>query len=313
MAALFNLSIIEFMNDQLTQQSDNYYRVEKAIRFLDGNFRRQPSLREVAETAGLSEFHFQRIFQAWAGISPKKFLQFLTKEYAKQLLKKSNLLDTTYDTGLSAPSRLHDLFISCEAMTPGEYKQKGSGLRIDYGFHPTPFGECFIALTERGICHLSFLDPMNRKETLEGFAKEWKNAKLNAGQEKTKNLIADIFIRRRAKTRKVPLKLLCKGTNFQIKVWEALLKIAPGNVVTYRKIAQMIGSPRAVRAVGTAIGKNPIAYLIPCHRVIRSMGHFGGYRWGPARKKAILGMEASVHNSSEDSILSLKPRFPMRA
>lgn len=283
------------MDDQLTQQSGNYYRIEKAIRFLDENFRRQPSLREVAETAGVSEFHFQRMFQTWAGISPKRFLQFLTKEYAKQLLKESSLLDATYDAGLSAPSRLHDLFISCEAMSPGEYKQKGEGLTIDYGFHPTPFGECFIALTDRGICHLSFLDPINRKEILESFAKEWKNAELNAEQNKTKSLVADIFIRR-LRARKISLKLICKGTNFQIKVWEALLKIPQGNVVTYQKIAQMIGSPRAVRAVGTAIGKNPIAYLIPCHRVIRGMGHLGGYRWGLTRKKAILGIEASLHD-----------------
>lgn len=284
------------MEDRLTQSSKDYYRIEKAIYFLDENFLDQPDLREVAKTAGISEFHFQRIFQRWAGISPKRFLQFLTKEYAKELLRKSNVLDASYEAGLSGPGRLHDLFISCEAMSPGEYKQKGKGLIIDYGFHPSPFGECFIALTDRGICKLSFLDKPDRKRVLEDFRKDWKNAQFDHDQDRTGDCIEDIFATRTSKAKKSSLKLLYRGTNFQIKVWEALLKISAGTVVTYKTVAQWIDHPRAVRAVGTAIGKNPIAYLIPCHRVIRGMGHLGGYRWGISRKKAILAMEAAIDN-----------------
>ena len=282
------------MKNNLTQLSKDYYRIEKAIRFLDKNFHRQPSLQEVARTTGVSEFHFQKIFQRWAGISPKKFLQFLTKEYAKELLKKSNLLDASYDAGLSGPSRLHDLFINYEAMSPGEYKQKGKGLTIDYGFHPSPFGECFIALTNRGICRLAFLNKESQKKILDECLKIWTNAKFNHNHEKTKVCVENIFNPQKSKIKNGTIKLLYQGTNFQMKVWEALLRIEPGTAVTYKTVAEWIGSPRAVRAVGTAIGKNPIAYLIPCHRVIRGMGHLGGYRWGLARKKALLAMEASA-------------------
>ena len=291
------------MEDHLRQLSKDYYRIEKAIHFLDENFRQQPNLREVAETAGISEFHFQRVFQHWAGISPKRFLQFLTKEYAKQLLKKSNLLEVSYEAGLSGPSRLHDLFIHCEAMSPGEYKQSGRGLAIGYGFHPSPFGECFIAQTQRGICSLQFLDKANRSEVLKKIREDWENAKFNSDQDKTKESMENIFTTWRSKKRKGPIKILCKGTNFQIKVWEALLKIAPGNVTTYKKIAQLIDCPQAVRAVGNAVGKNPVAYLIPCHRVIRGMGLWGGYRWGIFRKKAMLAMEASLGVSRLNTIL----------
>jgi AraC family transcriptional regulator of adaptative response/methylated-DNA-[protein]-cysteine methyltransferase len=284
------------MKNDLIQKSKDYSRIEKAIHFLEENFQYQPSLQQVAQNINVSEFHFHRIFQRWTGISPKRFLQYLTKEYAKKLLKDSNVLDVSYAAGLSAPSRLHDLFVNCEAMSPGEYKQKAKGLTIDYGFHPTPFGECFIALTDRGLCNLSFIGKANRKIFLEDFRKTWKNAKLNWNQNKTGNYVKQIFLSRRSKKTEVPINVLCKGTNFQIKVWEALLKIPSGNVVTYKTIAQMIGHPKAVRAVGTAVGENPIAYLIPCHRVIRGEGILGGYRWGTTRKRAILGMEA-VHNT----------------
>jgi len=280
------------MKNSMNQQAKDYSRIEKAIHFLDKNVCDQPDLREVAETAGLSEFHFQKIFQRWAGISPKKFLQFLTKEHAKQLLEKSNLLDASYDVGLSGPSRLHDLFINYEAMSPGEYKQKGEGLTIDYGFHPTPFGECFVAITDRGICRLAFMDKAEKKKLLKDFHKDWKNATLQDNQAKTKEVTEEIFSSPKGKKRKPSFKVLSRGTNFQIKVWEALLKIPSGQVVTYQAIAKMIGSPKAVRAVGNAVGKNQIAYLIPCHRVIRGTGHLGGYRWGTSRKRAMLGKEA---------------------
>jgi AraC family transcriptional regulator of adaptative response/methylated-DNA-[protein]-cysteine methyltransferase len=284
------------MKNDLIQKSKDYYRIEKAIHFLEENFQDQPSLQQVAQSINVSEYHFHRIFQRWAGISPKRFLQYLTKEYAKQLLKDSNVLEVSYEAGLSSPSRLHDLFVSCEAMSPGEYKEKAKGLMIDYGFHPTPLGECFIALTDRGLCNLSFIDKADRKKTLEDFRKSWKNARFNQNQDRTGDCVKLIFSPRGLKKQERPIHILCKGTNFQMKVWEALLRIPAGSVVTYGTIAQMIGSPKAVRAVGTAVGKNPVAYLIPCHRVIRGAGHLGGYRWGTDRKRAILGMEAIGRN-----------------
>lgn len=282
----------------LNRLSKDYYSIEKAIYFLEENFRDQPDLEAVAKTAGMSKYHFQRVFQRWAGISPKKFLQFLTKEYARQLLKDSSLLDASYSSGLSGPGRLHDLFINWEAMSPGEYKQKGKGLAIDYGFHPTPFGECFIALTEKGICSLSFLNSGSRQEELKAFQRSWPEAKLTWNPDKTKKYIEEIFFKRHKKRF---VNLVCRGTGFQIKVWEALLKIPPGQVVTYTQIARLIDAPKSMRAVGNAVGKNPIAYLIPCHRVIRGVGQFGGYRWGTLRKKMILGKEAALRTSIDRS------------
>lgn len=270
----------------LTQSSADYSRIEKAIGFLEKNFQRQPNLAEIAAASGVSEYHFQRIFLRWAGVSPKRFLQFLTKEHAKQLLKSSNLLDSSFAAGLSGPGRLHDLFVTCEAMSPGEYKQKGRGLKISYGFHPTPFGECFIALTDRGICGLSFINRIDRSNVLKDFQKFWKNAIFHHDQTITGQRVERIF------SKKGKVRLLCGGTNFQLKVWEALLKIPPGKVVTYQTIAQKIGKPGASRAVGNAVGRNTIAYLIPCHRVIRGAANIGGYRWGARRKKAMLGREA---------------------
>lgn len=286
------------MKNNLIQRSKDYSRIEKAIHFLEENFQHQPSLQQIAESINVSEYHFQRIFQRWAGISPKRFLQYLTKEYAKQLLKDSNILDVSHATGLSGPSRLHDLFVNCEAMSPGEYKQKAKGLIIDYGFHPTPLGECFIALTGRGLSNLSFIDKANQKKYFEVFCKDWKNARFNRNQERTGNCVKLIFSPHKSNKKEFPINVLCKGTNFQIKVWEALLRIPPGNVATYKTIAGMIGHPKAVRAVGNAVGKNPIAYLIPCHRVIRGAGHLGGYRWGTSRKRVILGMEAVHRNDT---------------
>jgi AraC family transcriptional regulator, regulatory protein of adaptative response / methylated-DNA-[protein]-cysteine methyltransferase len=271
------------------QIANDYDRIEKAIYFLEEHFQRQPNLDEMADVVGLSPFHFQRIFRRWAGISPKRFLQFLSKEYAKDLLKRSNVLDVSLETGLSGPGRLHDLFVHCEAMTPGEYKEQGKGLRIEYGFHPTPFGKCFIAVTERGICSLSFLEARNENKVLEKFNEVWVQAEIQPHASKTKALIYQIFY----SDQKTPLSVLCRGTNFQIKVWEALLKIPSGRLVTYKTVAESIHCPRASRAVGTAIGQNSIAYLIPCHRVVRSMGYLGGYRWGIARKRAILAKEAA--------------------
>jgi AraC family transcriptional regulator of adaptative response/methylated-DNA-[protein]-cysteine methyltransferase len=279
-----------------TQLSADYQRIERAILALDENFLQQPRLDEIAKSVALSEYHFQRLFSRWVGISPKRFLQFLTKEYAKALLEKSqNLLDVADETGLSGTGRLHDLFVACEAVTPGEFKNKGEGVQIFYGFHPTPFGHCLLAMTERGICHFSFVQKGGRTQALKLLKKKWENAKITVAPAKTRALVEQIF--NPIKNGKPqPLHLLLSGTNFQIKVWEALLKIPAGTVASYENIAARIGMPKASRAVGNAVAQNPIAYIIPCHRVVRKLGEFGNYRWGAARKKAMLGWEAAKQN-----------------
>jgi AraC family transcriptional regulator of adaptative response/methylated-DNA-[protein]-cysteine methyltransferase len=278
---------------KLQSSEEDYRRVERAILFLEKNFQRQPDLKEIARVVNLSEYHFQRLFRRWAGISPKKFLQFLTIEYAKKILDKSHsLLDVTYETGLSAPSRLHDLFIRFEAITPGEFKKRGEGLVIRYGFHPTPFGECMLAVTDRGISGLSFVADGGRTRLVNDLKRKWKNAILVEDHASTAHIVNGIFTGSKGDNA-TPLKLLLLGTNFQIKVWEALLKIPQGSMVSYDLIASAIGKPDASRAVGRAVALNPIGYIIPCHRVIRKIGVMNDYRWGTVRKKAILGWEAA--------------------
>ncbi|MEW6402301.1 MAG: methylated-DNA--[protein]-cysteine S-methyltransferase [Chloroflexota bacterium] len=277
------------------QLNDDYPLIEQAILYLEKNYKSQPSLAEVAENVGMSEFHFQRVFTRWAGISPKRFLQFLTKESAKGLLDQSeNLLDTTYQVGLSSLGRLHDLFVTTEAVTPGEYKSRGAGLTIRYGIHPTPFGECLIGTTDRGICHLGFVG-LSEGDAVDQLVSEWKQAKMIEDFKSTAPLVEPIFDLGR--NRKEPLRVHLRGTNFQLKVWEALLNVPTGSVTTYADIARQIGNPNALRAVGTAVGHNPVPVLIPCHRVIRKMGEFGNYRYGAARKKALLAREmASIRS-----------------
>jgi AraC family transcriptional regulator of adaptative response/methylated-DNA-[protein]-cysteine methyltransferase len=271
------------------QLNEDYLRIEQAIQYLETHYQRQPELHEIAKNIGLSEYHFQRLFTRWVGISPKRFLQFLTKEGAKELLKRSsNVLDTAYSVGLSSPGRLHDLFVQTEAVTPGEYKARGAGLIIRYGFHPTPFGECLLGLTERGICHLGFTQ-YGREAALANMQADWKDASLYEDSSATGPLIAPIFSLESAPA---PIALFLTGTNFQLKVWEALLRIPVGSVSTYENLAAEIGRPTAIRAAGTAVGRNPVAVLIPCHRVIHKTGKFGNYRYGSARKKALLGWEA---------------------
>jgi AraC family transcriptional regulator of adaptative response/methylated-DNA-[protein]-cysteine methyltransferase len=272
---------------------EDYSRIEKAILFLEENYHRQPELHEVAQSVHLSEFHFQRLFRRWAGISPKRFVQFLTLEHAKKLLDGSHsVLDATYDAGLSSPGRLHDLFVNIEAMTPGEFKARGAGLRISYGFHSSPFGECLLAMTERGICGLGFLGEGGRTQILRDFRGRWPEAHWGENVSLTQPYINRIFGGEKANGNR-PITLVLQGTNFQIKVWEALLKIPMGSVVPYEDLAIRVCSARAARAVGGAVGKNPIAFLIPCHRVIRKAGGIGGYHWGPARKRAMLAWEAA--------------------
>ena len=278
-----------------TELSQHYQLIEQAIQYIETNVQRQPELDEIASVIGLSEYHFQRLFTRWAGISPKRFMQFLTKEHAKELLASSeNLLDTTHQVGLSSLGRLHDLFVNTEAVTPGEYKSHGAGLTIHYGLHLTPFGKCLIATTERGICHLGFVQT-SEGNAIDNLVADWKQAKMIEDYKTTAPLITRIFADPKAdsafdKTDR-RLRLHLRGTNFQIKVWEALLNIPTGTVTTYEHIAAQIGNPKAIRAVGTAVGHNPIAVLIPCHRVIRKSGEFGNYRYGDARKKALLARE----------------------
>lgn len=277
------------------QASTDYALVEKAIHYLEENYQNQPALADVAAHVGLSEYHFQRLFTRWAGISPKRFGQYLTMQHAKQVLAESqNILEAAFATGLSGPGRLHDLFVTHEAVTPGEYKTRGAGLTIRYGFHPTPFGEALLAETERGICGLSFVTgalPGNgRAAALDDLAHAWPQAVLVKDVEGTETAVKQIFS---PADQKAPLPLYLKGTNFQIQVWMALLRVPLGALVTYGTLAQAAGQEKAVRAVGTAVGHNPIAYLIPCHRVIQKSGDFGGYHWGITRKKAIIGWEAA--------------------
>lgn len=282
-----------------TDQNINYLRIEQAIRYLEENVQRQPELDEVAEKVHLSPFHFQRIFTEWAGISPKRFLQFLTIGFLKEKLEKSkNLVEVAEQAGLSSQSRVYDLFTTLEAVTPQEYKLKGSGLRIEYAFHPTPFGLALIGITERGVCWLSFIqsdeDP---KHELAKMKEHWHNSVFHEDELITTPFVDQIFGKATTKSR---LHLLVKGTNFQVKVWEALLKIPMGEVTTYKGVASQIQNPKAMQAVGSAVGSNHIAYLIPCHRVIRKDGILGEYRWSSTRKKSIIGWEmAKVEGSMQ--------------
>lgn len=273
----------------------NYHRIEQAIQYLQQNFQRQPELDEVAEKVHLSPFHFQRIFTEWAGISPKKFLQYLTTGYLKERLKSSrNIGEAAAEAGLSSQSRVYDLFTTLEAVTPGEYKARGAGIRIEYGFHETPFGNCLIAVTGRGICWLSFVgSDQDERQAFEEMKTSWYNSVFHPEQELTGELVGKIF----SPSLKEKLHLYVKGTNFQVKVWEALLRIPPGALTTYQDIAQLINNPKALQAVGSAVGSNAIAYLIPCHRVIRKNGVLGEYRWTPARKKSLIGWEMARYNA----------------
>jgi len=264
----------------------DYHRIERAIRFLEANFRSQPTLSEVAEAVGLSEFHFQRLFRRWAGISPKRFLQFVTASYADTLLPRRTVLDTAYEVGLSGTARLHDLMVNVHAATPGEIRTGGRGVTIDWGVHESAFGDCLIASTSRGICALAFIMPRSQEDALDELRRRWPNASLRHEPDRTAALAANVFGNG---TQDIDLHV--RGTNFQIRVWEALLRLGPGQVASYGDIATGIGRPEASRAVGQAVGANPVAYLIPCHRVIRGTGAFGGYHWGEDRKRIMLGWE----------------------
>lgn len=277
-----------------TQDSTTYQKIEEAIGYLNQNFRQQPNLEDIAEKVHLSPFHFQRLFSDWAGVSPKKFLQYLSVEYAKSILndKQATLFDAAYETGLSGTGRLHDLFVKIEGMTPGEFKNGGENLNINYSYAQTPFGNVLLASTSKGICHISFADDENL--AFEALQKSFPNAHYHHILDLNQQNALLIFTHDWQKLHQIKLHL--KGTDFQLKVWESLLKIPMGKLATYGNIAAQIQKPAAFRAVGTAIGDNPVAFLIPCHRVIQSTGAFGQYHWGSNRKTAIIGWEAAQVN-----------------
>lgn len=275
----------------------NYNRIAEAIDYIQGNFKSQPNLDEIAEKVHLSPAHFQRLFTEWAGTSPKKFLQYISVEHAKKILKEeqATLFDTAFETGLSSTSRLHDLFVSIEGMTPAEYKNGGKKLQINYSFAESPFGSLIVASTEKGVCYMAFEN--DEEKALKDLKAKFPNATFRRKLDLLQQNALFIFQNNRGKLNEIKLHL--KGTDFQLKVWESLLKIPMGKLSTYGKIAGQIGSPDASRAVGTAIGSNPVAFLIPCHRVIRASGAFGGYMWGPTRKTAIIGWESAKTGSEE--------------
>jgi AraC family transcriptional regulator, regulatory protein of adaptative response / methylated-DNA-[protein]-cysteine methyltransferase len=269
---------------------NDYERIAKAIEYIEANYRNQPGLEEIAKEVYLSPFHFQRLFKEWAGVSPKKFLQYISLQHAKTLLRQHvSLAEASYETGFSGTSRLHDLFITIEGMTPGEYKTGGQGLTIEYSFANIPFGEIIIASTAKGICNLFFAD--DRKIALNELIRQWPNAVIKENKNEKQENILSFFNNDWNSLQKIKLHL--KGTDFQLKVWEALLKIPFGRLSAYSSVAEIINKPAASRAVGSAIADNPVAFLIPCHRVIKSTGITGDYHWGSIRKKAIIGWESA--------------------
>ena len=276
----------------LPQETEDYKKVEKAIQFIENNFRSRPGLDEIAAKVHLSKFHFDRMFKRWAGISPMQFVRFMTLDYTKEKLARSQtLLDTALDAGLSGTGRLHDLFVTFDAMTPGEFKKQGRGLAITYGVVPSPFGPCLMAKTTRGICHLGFTNPDSQNRPLADLFKAWPQAEFIENKDRIQADVRAIFTPNRRQ--KGPFNLLLKGTNFQINVWKALLRIPQGQLVSYQAVAEYMGRPKAFRAVAGAIAANPVSYLIPCHRVIAKTGKIHQYRWGSTRKKAMIGWEAA--------------------
>jgi AraC family transcriptional regulator, regulatory protein of adaptative response / methylated-DNA-[protein]-cysteine methyltransferase len=273
------------------QEQVNYTRIAEAIEYIETHFKDQPNLDEVAAKVHLSPFHFQRLFTDWAGVSPKKFLQYTSVQYAKNILKdnQASLFDAAFETGLSGTGRLHDLFITIEGMTPGEFKNGGDNLFINYSYAETPFGNIVVASTTKGICYMAFAD--DEQQALIDLQQHFPNAHFKQVLDIIQQNALYIFTHDWSKLHQIKLHL--KGSDFQLKVWETLLKIPMGKLSTYGGIAAQIKKPNASRAVGTAIGSNPVAFLIPCHRVIQSTGTFGGYMWGPTRKTAIIGWEAA--------------------
>ena len=274
------------MSDELLNQNNNYIQIEKAIKYIDNNFKSQPSIDEIAKNIGMSKFHFIRVFKEYVGVTPKQFLHSVTLNYAKEHIKESkSILDSSLDIGLSSTSRLHELFVNLIGVTPKEWKEKGKNVQIIYGYGQTPFGEALIAFTDKGICYLGFID--NNKDVIFNRFKElWENGTLIFDEKKANDYLENIFIKNKK------YNLFVKGTNLQVNVWKALLNLPNGVVSTYQDIANFVEKPKAVRAVASAIGQNPIGYLIPCHRVIAKSGAMSGYRWGLERKRILIAYES---------------------
>jgi len=281
---------------------NDYERVAGVIRYLDQHHTDQPDLTELARGVGLSPFHFHRLFSTWAGVTPKDFLQCLTLEHVKALLRDGeSVLDAALNVGLSGPGRLHDLCVTLEAASPGELKSEGAGTKISYGFANTPFGEALIAETTRGICHLSFINGQGRNEARELLSNQWPVAKLHRNDQRTEELSANIFTKPPQDKPRPRLRAFVRGTSFQVQVWRALLRVPAGSLTTYGRLSGVIGQPTAARAVGSAVGANPIAFVIPCHRVIRETGALGHYHWDPIRKRAMIGWEMSTRFAQSQS------------
>jgi AraC family transcriptional regulator, regulatory protein of adaptative response / methylated-DNA-[protein]-cysteine methyltransferase len=274
-------------------RSRDYELIRRAISFLSGTWTEQPSLDRLAEHLGLSPAHCQKLFKRWCGLSPKEFVQAITVDHARALLEGSaSVLDTAYEVGLSGGSRLHDLFVSHEAMTPGDYKRRGEGLEMAYGFHASPFGEALLIATDRGIAGLAFVDEdkgQTRQDALADMMQRWPKARYVESPARTASYARQIFGQQTSSER--PVRLVMIGTDFDVRVWEALLKIPVGRAVSYTDIARHIGAPSASRAVGSAVGRNPLSFVVPCHRVLRGDGSLGGYHWGLTRKRALIGWE----------------------
>ena len=296
MAISANIERIEVPEESFIDFSESgkdYTYVRKALEYLSNNWRDHPSLEDISNHVGLSASHFQRLFTRWAGLSPKEFLQAITLDHARAMLRGSaSLLEISDVLGLSGPARLHDLFVNYEAMTPGEYKRLGSGLEIRYGFHECPFGIALIMVTDRGICGLGFCDETSQQSTLlDDMKNRWPEATYTASQEATGPVLNKIFSPSYGATGN-PIKIILIGSDFEIKVWETLLKVPAGRAITYSDLAEHIGNPGAHRAIGSAVGRNPISFVVPCHRVLRKDATLGGYHWGLTRKQAIIGWEA---------------------
>ncbi len=273
---------------------NDYERIARVIRYLDAHYTEQPDLAELADYAGLSPFHFHRLFSAWAGVTPKDFLQCLTLEHVKALLHEGeSVLDAALDAGLSGPGRLHDLCVSLESASPGEVKSGGEGLTIAFGFADTPFGECVVGESQRGICHFSFVNGEGRDAARADLRSEWPKARLASDERVAARLAAKIFAQPNQSAERPTLRAFVKGTAFQLRVWRALLRVPAGCLVTYGRLATAVGQPAAARAVGGALGQNPLAFLIPCHRVIQETGAVGEYRWGALRKRAMIVWESA--------------------
>ncbi|WP_043622727.1 bifunctional helix-turn-helix domain-containing protein/methylated-DNA--[protein]-cysteine S-methyltransferase [Ensifer sp. ZNC0028] len=287
------MNIATSVPTDITPKGTDYDTVSRVIEMLTEDYRDQPSLESVAQRLKQSPTQLQKVFTRWAGLSPKAFLQAVTLDHAKRLLRQEDmpLLETSIEVGLSGPSRLHDLFVTHEAMSPGEWKARGEGLTIRYGYHPSPFGTALVMITERGLAGLAFNDMGGEQASFEDMAQRWPNARYIEDSAATAHYAARIFDPSRWRQDE-PLRIFLIGSDFQIRVWQALLKIPLGCATTYSNIAGNIGQPTASRAVGAAVGRNPISFVVPCHRALGKSGDLTGYHWGLTRKRAILGWEA---------------------